>query len=174
MSLSTCALRPLTRNAVRASSCTSIYAYQQRINTYHSESYPEPPSYAPAETKILSKALKRVPAHGFTERSLHLGAQDAGFLSISTNLLPRGVFELVLYHLVTQREGLKNVVNEGALTGEGRSLREVWEEKKVGVGGRVRGLVLERLRGNAESGVVRRWQEVCDRLLLLSTIDSDG
>jgi ubiquinone biosynthesis protein COQ9 len=82
-------------------------------------------------------------------------------LSISTNLLPRGVFELVLYHLVRQREGLKEKVEGESLTGEGKSLREAWEERKVGIGGRVRGLVLERLRGNVESDVVRRWQEVC-------------
>jgi hypothetical protein len=42
----------------------------------------------------------------------------------------------------------------------GRSWRRRWEEGKVGVGGRVRSLVLERLRMNAEAGVVGRWQEV--------------
>lgn len=31
----------------------------------------------------------------------------------------------------------------------------------MGVGARVKALVLERLRANAERGVVGRWQEVC-------------
>ena len=157
MSLSSRAVRPLTRNALRAS-CQCAAIYHHRISSYHSDAYPEPPSYAPAESQILSAALARVPAHGFSERSLQLGAQDAGYLSISTNLLPRGVYELVLYHLVRQREGLKERIDAGE---EGKTLRSVWEERKVGVGGRVRGLVLERLKGNVETGIVGRWQEVC-------------
>jgi ubiquinone biosynthesis protein COQ9 len=72
--------------------------------------------------------------------------------------LPRGIFELVLYHLVRQREALKDRIDGGV---EGKRLKDVWEERRVGVGGRVRGLVLERLRGNVESGVVGKWQEVC-------------
>lgn len=132
------------------------------MSPFHSEAYPEPPSYAPAEAQILSAALSRVPTHGFTEQTLQLGAQDAGYLSISTNLLPRGVFELVLYHLVRQREALKDRIEDG---GEGKRLRDVWEERKVGFGGRVRGLVLERLKGNVESGVVGKWQEVCSTIL---------
>jgi ubiquinone biosynthesis protein COQ9 len=155
MSLSSRAVRPIARTALRATTSTSTCITPR---PYHSDSYPNPPTYAPAESQILSAALSRVPAHGFTERSLQLGAQDAGYLSISTNLLPRGVFELVLYHLVQQREGLKIRIDEEKV--DGGSLRRRWEEGKVGVGGRVRGLVLERLRGNVESGVVGRWQEV--------------
>ena len=158
MSLPARAVRPLARTALRASSASAPISHQ-RINSYHSDAYPEPPSYAPAESQILSAALSRVPAHGFTERSLQLGAQDAGYLSISTNLLPRGVFELVLYHLVRQREGLKERIDKD-VEGEGKTLRTLWEERKVGVGGRVRALVLERLKGNVEAGVVGRWQEV--------------
>lgn len=48
---------------------------------------------------------------------------------------------------------------------DGKSLREVWEQGRMGVGARVRGLVLERLRGNVDSGVVGRWQEVLMLLL---------
>ncbi|KIW05582.1 rpsU-divergently transcribed protein [Verruconis gallopava] len=161
-SLKTRALRTLARNAARTSSstCASMHTHLHQSNhSYHSASYPEPPSYTPAESMILSAALSRVPSHGFTQRSLQLGAQDAGYLTISTNLLPRGVFELVLYHLVLQREGLKDRVDGESSAGEGKSLREVWEQGKVGVGGRVRSLILERLKGNVESGVVGRWQE---------------
>lgn len=156
MALASRAVRPAMRNAIRAS-CTSSIHPTQHISSYHSDAYPEPPSHTAAESQILSKALARVPEHGFTDQSLQLGAQDAGYLSISTNLLPRGVFELVLYHLVRQREELKNRLDAGE---EGKTLRSVWDERKVGVGGRVRELVLERLKGNVESGVVNKWQEV--------------
>jgi hypothetical protein len=60
----------------------------------------------------------------------------------------------VLFHLVQRRLELKD-----AVASEG--LSRAWEERKVGVGGRVRGLVVERLRMNARMGVVGRWQEVC-------------
>lgn len=80
------------------------------------------------------------------------------------NLLPRGVFELVMYYLISRRLGLKDAVAGVNLAGgEGSSggLKKVWEEGKVGVGGRVRSLVLERLRMNDRAGVVGRWQQVC-------------
>jgi ubiquinone biosynthesis protein COQ9 len=64
-------------------------------------------------------------------------------LDISTNLLPNGEFDLIRYHLYTQREALV--------------------EKSRTVQGSVRDRVFEltwlRLLGNRE--VVGRWQEVC-------------
>jgi hypothetical protein len=66
----------------------------------------------------------------------------------------------VMFYLVQRRLELKEVVagsGEGGLEG----LRQEWEERKIGVGGRVRGLVVERLRMNARDGIVGRWQEVC-------------
>lgn len=75
---------------------------------------------------------------------------------MSVNLLPRGVFELVMFWLVSRRLGLKE-----ALDGSDGGLKRQWEEQKVGVGGRVRSLVLERLRMNERAGVMARWQEVC-------------
>jgi ubiquinone biosynthesis protein COQ9 len=98
-----------------------------------------------------------VPSHGFTNTALQLGAKDAGYLSISLNLFPRGVFELVMFYLVNKRLQLKERV-DGVEGREG--LRRFWDESKMGVGGRVRGLVLERLKMNVESGIVPRWQEV--------------
>ena len=75
---------------------------------YHSHQQASSTPFSPAESAILSSALKRVPTHGFTTESLTLGAQDVGYLSISTNLFPKGAFSLVSYHLVTQRHTLSD------------------------------------------------------------------
>lgn len=120
-----------------------------QTSLYHSYDYAQPPPFAPAESKILSSAYEHVPNHGFTIDALKLGARDAGYLDASTNLFPRGVFDLVHYHLVTQRLALKDNVQflDGAEAG-----------KKMGVGAKVRSLTLVRLRANER--VVHRWQEV--------------
>jgi ubiquinone biosynthesis protein COQ9 len=85
-----------------------------------------------------------VPTLGFTKEALSLGAKEAGYLEVSTNLFPKGTFDLVMYHLVTQRLGLKDRIQ--------------FPDEKMGVGRKVRSLVLERLRANADAGVVPRWQ----------------
>ncbi|CAO2654420.1 Nn.00g111530.m01.CDS01 [Neocucurbitaria sp. VM-36] len=136
-----------TFGALRAASLRPAAAWRQRC-LYHSYDYAQPPPFPPAETAILSAAYSHVPNHGFTIDSLKLGARDAGYLDASTNLLPRGVYDLVNYHLVTQRLALQNSVqfpNEGA-TG-----------KTMGVGAKVRTLTLARLRANEP--VIHRWQE---------------
>jgi ubiquinone biosynthesis protein COQ9 len=92
-----------------------------------------------------------VPSHGFTIDALKLGARDAGYLDVSTNLLPRGVFDLVNYHLVTQRLALKHNVQFPDTSEQG---------KKIGVGAKVRTLTLARLRAN--DAVIHRWQEASD------------
>lgn len=115
--------------------------------SYYSYETPLPPPYPPTETAILSAGLSHVPSHGWTQASLRQGARDAGYLDASTNLFPKGQFELVLYHLRTQRLGLKERVVFA-------------EEARLGVGKKVRALVMERLRGNVEVGVQGRWQEV--------------
>lgn len=119
------------------------------LRPYHSYETPQTPPYAATEHAILSSALLHVPNTGFTQRTLRQGATDAGYLEASANLFPRGEFELVLYHLKTQRLGL------------GERIRVPEEEAFVGVGRKVRALVMQRLRGNAEAGVLGRWQEVC-------------
>lgn len=87
-----------------------------------------------------------------------------GFLPISTNLFPRGVFEIVVFWLGRERGRLAPRVNgdvgEGGSLGDG-GLRKVWVDMGLGVGGRVRALVLERLMANGREGIVGRWQEVC-------------
>ena len=151
-------LRRLTRTTfvLRATTVSALY---------HSYDHPSPPPYPPAETSILSAALSHIPTHGFSDTALVLGARDAGYLPVSVNLLPRGVFELVMFWLVSRRLGLKE-----ALDSNDGGLRRQWEEHKVGVGGRVRSLVLERLRMNERAGTVGKWQEVCYTILWVQLV----
>ncbi|KAF3032135.1 Ubiquinone biosynthesis protein coq9, mitochondrial [Didymella heteroderae] len=130
----------------RASPSRSLPAFRQRC-AYHSYDYAQPPPFPPAETKILSSAYAHVPEHGFTIDALKLGARDAGYLDASTNLFPRGVFDLINYHLVTQRLALKDSVQ----------FPEAKDGKEIGVGRKVRSLTLARLRANEP--VLHRWQE---------------
>lgn len=117
---------------------------------YHSYQHPPPPSpFTPAESKILSAALQHVPSHGFSTTTLSLGARDVGYLDISVNLLPRGVFDLVNYHLVTERLRLSQEVDFSELENG---------TKKLSVPARIRTLCVERLRAN--SPIIHRWQEV--------------
>ncbi|RAR14563.1 ubiquinone biosynthesis protein COQ9, mitochondrial precursor [Stemphylium lycopersici] len=131
----------------RAASIRSTAAHRQQC-LYHSYDYAQPPPFSPAETAILSSAYAHVPNHGFTIDSLKLGARDAGYLDVSTNLLPRGIFDLVNYHLVTQRLALQNNVQFSTESEQG---------KKMGVGAKVRTLTLARLRANEP--IIHRWQE---------------
>lgn len=132
----------------RVASVRPIAAWKQQC-LYHSYDYPSPPPFGPAESAILSSAYAHIPNHGFTIDALKLGARDAGYLDVSTNLLPRGVFDLINYHLVTQRLALQSNVQ---FPEEGK------QGKKVGTGAKVRTLTLARLRANAP--IIHRWQEV--------------
>jgi len=123
---------------------------------YHSYEHNEPPPYRDAESAILSSALSHVPVHGFSKDALMLGAKDAGYLDISTNLFPKGPFELVRYHLITQRLALKDRVQ--------------FVDDKIGVGRKVRSLILERLRANADAGVIGKWQEALGFMSLAENI----
>ena len=101
------ALRFLRVIQVRGSprKCQSL---GQQYRLYHSHEHASHAPLPPTESIILSSALKHVPVHGFTNRSLSLGAQDAGYLPISINLFPKGAFSLVQYHLITQRLALSD------------------------------------------------------------------
>jgi ubiquinone biosynthesis protein COQ9 len=147
------ALRPLLRTpAMRRSALAAPRSHA----FYHSYEDPELPPYRAAEDKILAAGLTHVPSNGFNADSLALGAKDAGYLDISTNLFPRGAFELVRYHLVTQRLGLRHRIK--------------FSPEQTGVGRKVRSLVLERLRANVDSGVVGRWQEALAIMSLAENI----
>jgi hypothetical protein len=133
-----------TRKLIHPSSLPALASPKR---TYYSYETPLPPPYPPTETAILSSALSHVPITGWTNLSLRNGARDAGYLDVSTNLFPKAEFELVLYHLRTQRLGLKDKI-------------QFPEEAKVGQARKVKSLVMERLRGNVEVDVQGRWQEV--------------
>lgn len=115
---------------------------------YHSYDHPSPHTpFSLTERAILTAAYAHVPNHGFSHEALALGARDAGYLDVSTNLLPHGVFSLVQWHMVAQREALA-----------GRASALFSGEQRIGVGTRVEVLVWERLMGN--TAVIGRWQEV--------------
>lgn len=78
-----------------------------------------------------------------------MGAREAGYLDISTTILPEGAYSLIRYHLVKQRE---------ALAARRDALFAAEESKLIPVSEKVEILTWERLLGNRE--VVGRWQEV--------------
>lgn len=134
-------LRPVCRSALGS----------QAGQRYHSHDRPPPPGpFSTAERDLLSAAYAHVPAHGFSHASLALGARDAGYPEISSSLLPDGVFSLVRWHLVTQREALAGRAAD--LFGEGSS------PDALGIGRKIEALTWERLMGNKP--VIGRWQEV--------------
>lgn len=132
---------------------------QFRHRSYHSDLHARLPdhSYTNSQTAILTSALAHVPTHGFSATALTLGARDAGFLDVSVQLLPRGEFDLILFWLASRRGLLRGKVEEGGL------FRRIAAEKgkdvhELSVEERVRGLLLERLRMNADVRDV--WQDV--------------
>ena len=123
--------------------------------SYHSYDHPDPAGpFSPTERAILAAAYAHIPQHGFTPKTLALGARDAGYLEISTNLLADGVFTLVQWHLVSQRE---------ALAGKASALFKGQEAQGLGVGAKVELLTWERLMGNEH--VIRKLQEVSQESL---------
>ena len=125
---------------------------------FHSHDHPnEPPaqdSFGAAEQAILTAAARHIPTHGFTDRTIALGAYDAGYPGISTNILPDGVFSLVRWHLVNQRLGLAARSQE--IFGEAQA--EDTTLTPAEVASRAERLIWERLLANKD--VVGRWQEV--------------
>lgn len=124
---------------------TLRYALKGSRTWYHSEHHPDPAPFPPAQTSILSAALNRVPEYGFSSQALLLGAKDAGYLEVSVQLFPRGAYDLINYHLVTQRLALKDRAQFPA-------------DANLGVGKKVRVLTLERLKANND--IIRQWQGV--------------
>jgi ubiquinone biosynthesis protein COQ9 len=147
----------LTRNILRApATLRPLYLQQPQRALYHSYEHNLPPPYPATESKILSSALSHVPVLGFTQDALTLGAKDSGYLDISTNLFSKGAFDLIIYYLVTQRLALGNRVQ--------------FLDENMGVGRRVRALVMERLRANGEAGVVPHWQGALGHMSLAENI----
>lgn len=149
-----------TRSRSRSSAATSYEspffqaqppsAFLRR--SYHSFDHPSPAEpFSPTERAILAAAYAHVPEHGFSQESLALGARDAGYLDISTNLLPDDAFSLVQWHMVVQRESLA-----------GRARELFSGDPRMSVSNKVEALVWDRLMGN--KAVIERWQEVRSRL----------
>jgi len=147
----------LNRTILRAPAALRPLLFQQaQRSLYHSYEHNPPAPYPAVETKILSSALTHVPVHGFTQEALTLGAKESGYLDISTNLFRKGAFDLIIYYLVTQRLALGNRVQ--------------FLDENMGVGRRVRSLVMERLRANGEAGVVPHWQGALGHMSLAENI----
>ena len=144
-SLSTiCAAHPLPQRR-RLSRTPSIRPGYLAL--YHSQDRDQPPPFLTEASAILSSALPHVSTHGFTNTALSNGARDAGYPEVSVNLFPRGAFDLIFYHLVTQRLALRNSVQFPEMQG-----------KQLGMGSKVRSLVLHRLQANQFA--IRHWQQV--------------
>ena len=132
------------RQATSPVARSRVHTISSLTRTYHSYEHEPSSPFTPAESSILSAALNHVPNHGFTDSALTLGARDAGYLDVSTNLFPRSAFDLINYYLVTQRLALKMQIQ--------------FPDAKMGVGARVRALAVQRLRAN--KAVINHWQEV--------------
>ncbi|KAJ6788871.1 hypothetical protein PWT90_00081 [Aphanocladium album] len=133
-------------NTCRAGASTrTAQPYRQR--SYHSHDHP--PTSGPfgtTEEAILSAAYKHVPEHGFSARALGLGARDAGYPDISPSVLPDGAFNLIRYHLVSQRQNLLTIS------------QELFKDQEAPApGARVAALTWARLLGNKD--VIQHWQE---------------
>ena len=142
--------------------------------SYHSYEIEEPAPYPPDQLAILSAALTHVPTQGFTQTALRSGAQTAGYLPASSNLFPRGEYELVLYHLSTQRLDLKNRIQFPLPWDSNTSPNPAPNPgaQTLSVGQKVRSLVLERLRANVDSGILSRWQEALGLMSLAGNVPS--
>ncbi|KAL8937341.1 MAG: hypothetical protein Q9216_004476 [Gyalolechia sp. 2 TL-2023] len=134
-----------SRRVLKTLRCTISRRIPSDRHSYHSCEHNAPSTYTLAEKAILSAAIAHVPAHGFTATALSNGARDAGYLEVSTNLLPAGVFSLVKYHLITQRLALSKDTSTPPV------------QEPTNVLKNVRALTLKRLRAN--ESIVHRWQE---------------
>lgn len=143
------ATAPPTTSAIRSPS--PLLSHRR---SYHSYDHPDPAGpFSPAERAILAAAEAHIPQQGFTPKTLALGAWDAGYLDISTNLLADGVFTLVRWHLVSQREGLAR---------KATALFEGDAAQGLGMGAKVELLTWERLMGNRH--VIGKLQEVSEQM----------
>lgn len=134
---------------------------------YHSYEHIPPPPYPATQTAILTSALQHVPTSGFTLQSLTLGAKENGYLDISTNLFPKGPYDLVQFYLITQRLALKDRIQfHDPVGGRGGGV----QHQKLGVGQKVRSLILARLQANVDAGIVPQWTHALGLMSLAENI----
>ncbi|POR36888.1 Ubiquinone biosynthesis protein coq9, mitochondrial [Tolypocladium paradoxum] len=123
----------------------------RRRRPFHSYDHPSAEGpFGAVEDSILAAAYRHVPEHGFSQRALGLGAREAGFLDISSSVLPDGPFSLIRHHLVAQRQALASRGHE-LFDGQAR------DRPAMGVGAKVAALTWARLMANKD--VIHRWQE---------------
>lgn len=147
------------RSTLSLSSHPLPLATLQTAHSYHSIYHPQEQPYPPVQAKILASAYEQVPAHGFTQTALDEGARRAGYLEVSTQLFPRGSFDLIAYHLATQRLALSSRVQFPSPDSSRASLTE-----------KVQTLMWSRLVANAEAGVLPHWQDALAQMSLLENI----
>lgn len=129
------------------------------VRTYYSIHHPEPSPFPPVQSQILSSALQNVPRLGFSQEALLSGCRENGYREASTNLFPRGVYDLIYYYLVTQRLALNDRV-------------QFQEGDPSGLTAKVKTLTWARLQANAECGVIDHWQTALGHMSLLENIPS--
>ncbi|KAF3915675.1 hypothetical protein AA313_de0203849 [Arthrobotrys entomopaga] len=138
---------------------------QLRLNHGQSSTISSTP-YTPEQGAILSAALSHVPTQGFSDSALLMGVKDAGYLDVTTNLFPRGAFDIVMYHLVTQREHLNGYANS-----------EEWKDleassQRFGASDKIRALCIERLRQNKP--IIHRWPEAVTLMKFPTNLQSSS
>ncbi|KAK8084580.1 ubiquinone biosynthesis protein COQ9 [Apiospora hydei] len=150
---------------ITTTACLRSNSSSSSRRAYHSYDHPPPPgAFNSAERQILSAAYRHVPEHGFTHKALSLGARDAGYLDISTNVVPEGPFSLIKYHLVSKREALAprsaEIFNAPVAAAADRATPDTAAGARgqlLTVPERVERLTWERLLANQD--VIHRWQE---------------
>ncbi|RPA95067.1 ubiquinone biosynthesis protein COQ9 [Choiromyces venosus 120613-1] len=159
--------KPITSSSSSSSCCSSLTTPRIKFRRrYHSYQHPAPGSpFTKAESAILSASLLHVPSHGFSNAALSFGARDANYLDISVNMLPRGVFDLVHYHLATERLRLGDKIDFRKPENElPEGLRN------LSIPAKIRVLCMERLRANAP--IIHRWQEAFAVMSLAGNISA--
>lgn len=102
---------------------------------YHSEDHKEFELTSP-QTEILQKALTLVPKYGFQHKAILEASREKGFSDAIQSLFPHGTYDLIHYHLVTERRNLKKFI-------------ELDEFKLLNEAERLKYLVKKRLQANA-------------------------
>ncbi|KAK9360469.1 ubiquinone biosynthesis protein coq9, mitochondrial [Lipomyces starkeyi] len=116
-----------------------------RRRSYHSYDHLPYNRYTPSQEKMLSSALKHVPEYGFVKHSLVQGCRDAGYLDATHAVFQAGVFDLVKFHLYTERNKLAALKPQ------------IDEEEGKSIGRRIRRYCTERLKANEP--IISKWTE---------------
>lgn len=133
------------------------FCLQPSIRTYYSVYHPDPAPFPPVQSQILSAALNNVSRLGFSQEALLQGCRENGYLEVSANLFPRGVYDLIHYYLVTQRLALKDRV-------------QFQQDDKLGLTQKVKMLTWARLQANSENGIIEHWQDALGHMSLLENV----